>query len=117
MASDSVTEVFNFIPLLYSCGHRWEAARPDATLADDGVLESTGEGITLHKNWVSPGYFQTAGIPVVSGREFDEHDREHSSQLAIVNESIARRYFPGQNPLGRRLRFSQLDTVVVTSVS
>jgi predicted permease len=64
-------------------------------------------------NWVSPGYFVTAGIPRVAGREFDERDNEHGTRVAIVNESIARRYFPGQNPVGRRLAYAQLDIEIV----
>jgi putative ABC transport system permease protein len=64
-------------------------------------------------NWVSPGYFLTVGIPRLAGREFDERDDEHGARVAIVNESIARRYFPGQNPVGRRLAYAQLDIEIV----
>ena len=64
-------------------------------------------------NWVSPGYFLTAGIPLVAGREFDERDGEHAARVAVVNESIARRYFPGLNPIGRRIGSSKLETEIV----
>ena len=52
---------------------------------------------------VSPDYFRTMGIPLVRGRYFGEGDREGSPSVAIVNESFARRYFPGEICLGRRV--------------
>jgi predicted permease len=76
-------------------------------------LEGAEGTVSSNMNWVSPGYFLTAGIPRVAGREFDERDDEHGARVAVVNESIARRYFPGQNPVGRRLAYAQLDIDIV----
>jgi predicted permease len=76
-------------------------------------LEGAAETVSSNMNWVGPGYFLTAGIPRVAGREFDERDDEHGTRVAIVNESIARRYFPGQHPVGRRLAYAQLDIEIV----
>ena len=59
--------------------------------------------VSSNMNWVTPAYFLTAGIPLVAGREFDERDNEHGARVAVINESIARRYFPGQSPIGHRL--------------
>ncbi len=53
---------------------------------------------------VSPGYFRTLGIPLRQGREFGPHDIRSSLPVAIINEAMARRYWPGENPLGRRLK-------------
>src|SRR5262245_27099421 len=53
---------------------------------------------------VSPGYFRTLGIPLRQGREFGPHDIRRSLPVAIVNEAMARRYWPGENPLGKRLK-------------
>jgi len=50
---------------------------------------------------------------VVDAREVDERDNEHGARVAVINESIARRYFPGQNPIGRRLAYAQLDMEIV----
>jgi predicted permease len=76
-------------------------------------IERAEENVSLYNNWVGPRYFVTVGIPLVSGREFDERDTEHSPRVAIVNESVAGRYFQGQSPIGRRLGFSQPDTEIV----
>ncbi len=51
---------------------------------------------------VSPGYFETLGIPLVGGRDFTPEDRAGGPAVAIVNETLARRFWPGQSPLGRR---------------
>ena len=51
-----------------------------------------------------PDYFRTLGIPLLSGRSFNEHDTETSERVVIVNEQLARTYWPGQNPLGKQLR-------------
>jgi putative ABC transport system permease protein len=53
----------------------------------------------------STGYFATLGIPLKSGRVFDAHDVEGSARVAIVSESLARRFFPGENAVGRRIAF------------
>jgi putative ABC transport system permease protein len=52
---------------------------------------------------VSPDYFRTMAIPLKQGRYFDETDREGSPSVAIINESFARRYFPHESCLGRRV--------------
>jgi putative ABC transport system permease protein len=51
-----------------------------------------------------PDYFQTLRIPVRMGRSFDEHDKQSAPRVAIVNEELARMYWPRQNPLGKQLQ-------------
>lgn len=54
----------------------------------------------------SPGFFASLGIPMLWGRDFDERDGAKGSRVVIVNEVLAREEFPGESPLGRRLRCS-----------
>ncbi|PYV24491.1 MAG: permease, partial [Acidobacteria bacterium] len=56
---------------------------------------------TTH-NVVGPGYFATMGIPLVLGRVFGLQDTEKSPKVAVINETMARWYFPGGSPVGRR---------------
>ena len=58
-------------------------------------------------NTVGAGYFETMGIPLVRGRGFEPSDREGSAAVAVVNESFARRFWPGENALGRRFSTSR----------
>ncbi len=53
---------------------------------------------------VSGDYFQTLGIPLLRGRFFDERDRPDAPPVVIVNETLAHRYWPGQDPIGKRLK-------------
>ena len=53
---------------------------------------------------VLPGYFQTIGVAIVKGRGFTADDRKDSAPVAVVSESVARRYWPNLDPIGRRLR-------------
>ncbi len=51
---------------------------------------------------VSPGYFRTMQTRLIAGRDFDQHDTADSTRVAVVNETFARRMFPGENALGKR---------------
>ena len=53
---------------------------------------------------ISGDYFQTMGIPLLAGRYFNRDDGPNTPLVAIVNETLARRYWPGENPVGRRLK-------------
>ena len=53
-------------------------------------------------NVVGPGYFTTMGIPLLVGRVFGPQDTEKSSKVAVINETMARQFFPGASPIGRR---------------
>jgi predicted permease len=60
--------------------------------------------ITVSRNFVSPDYFRVLRIPLLSGRVFDERDRAGAQPVAIVNETMARRAWPGQDPVGQLLQ-------------
>ncbi|MCB1035538.1 MAG: ABC transporter permease, partial [Acidobacteria bacterium] len=67
---------------------------------------------------ISPGYLRTLGVNLPFGRDFTEQDRAESPGVVLVNEEAARRFWPGENPLGKRVRFSEegpwLEVVGVT---
>lgn len=51
----------------------------------------------------APGYFRAMGIPILAGRDFSDLDTASSPHVVIINEAMAKRYWPGQNPIGRHL--------------
>lgn len=52
----------------------------------------------------TPEYFTTMGIPLRSGRFFNDHDAPNASTVALINEALARKFFPGGNPVGKRIK-------------
>ncbi|MBO0725245.1 MAG: ABC transporter permease, partial [Blastocatellia bacterium] len=71
----------------------------------EGYEPQSNEDLELNCNVVGLNYFNTMGIPLTNGRDFNAMDGEGSPGVVIVNEELARRYFPGQTPIGKRLRF------------
>ncbi|HEY8188962.1 MAG TPA: ABC transporter permease [Pyrinomonadaceae bacterium] len=58
---------------------------------------------------ISVDYLKTMGIPIQQGRSFDDSDNEKSIPVAIVNETMARQYWPGENPIGKRFKLGDPD--------
>jgi putative ABC transport system permease protein len=56
-------------------------------------------------DFVTPGYFETMEIPFLLGRDFDERDTLESQQVVIINNTFARTFWPGEDPLGKRFTF------------
>jgi macrolide transport system ATP-binding/permease protein len=67
------------------------------------------KGTVIDVARVSPEYFQTLGVPIVQGRNFAPSDTPVSPGVAIVNEALARRYWPNQNAIGKRLRVTTFN--------
>jgi predicted permease len=67
-------------------------------------------------NFVGTGFFQTMGIPIVTGRSFGAQDTASSQKVALVNQALARKRFPNQNPVGKRFRSDREDKAWVMIV-
>jgi predicted permease len=67
---------------------------------------SSDRGETVANVWVSPDYFKTMGIALVEGRGFDESDRQGAPSVAIINETMARRFWPDGSAVGRTFTMS-----------
>ena len=87
------------------------AAASNLPLADEWKIGFRIEGhdeneFNLANNtWVSRDYFRTLGIQMVKGRTFTDADREGAPAVILVNEAMAHRYWPGENPIGKRLKW------------
>src|SRR5262249_42347691 len=62
--------------------------------------------------YVTPGYFRAMGIPVLRGRAFTEHDNDGAPRVIVVNDALARQYFPVEDPIGRDLDRGRIVGVV-----
>ena len=68
-------------------------------------VTSGKEVFDLHRHLIGPGYFDTLGIPILSGRVLDERDNTAGPKVTVVNQTLARSAFGDDNPLGKILRF------------
>ena len=76
------------------------------TVFPEGQDEASGyRGTLTQLNDIVPNFFQTLRIPLVSGREFTDADRKDTNQVAIVNEAMAKQFWPNQNAVGKRFHF------------
>ncbi|MGA3164971.1 MAG: ADOP family duplicated permease [Terriglobia bacterium] len=73
------------------------------TVTLEGHHASKSEEDWASLNRISPGYFATVGIPLLVGRDFKRSDSEKAPGVAIVSDVMVKRYWPGQNPLGKHL--------------
>jgi putative ABC transport system permease protein len=62
---------------------------------------------------VSPGYFRTLGVPLLRGREFSRFDGPGAPLVAVVNEAFAARHFPGEDPIGHRIKVARASREIV----
>ena len=67
--------------------------------------DAENRGILTITNIISPGYFETLRIPLLRGRDFTASDTEDTSKVAIINEAMKERFWPDEDPIGRRFHF------------
>ena len=79
------------------------------------AARSSSTMVMVSRLTVSPGYFYTLGIPVLQGRTFTDHDDEQAPKVAVVNEAVARRFWPTEDPIGKQLPLFR-DSVTVVGV-
>jgi len=75
-----------------------------ALLEIEGYQPPRNEQVAADYNQVGEEYFATIGIPIVAGREFTRNDDENAPPVAIVNETMAAKYWPGKDAVGQRLK-------------
>lgn len=82
--------------------------RKDTGIAIEGQeARKKSEAISAVVDTVDLNYFSTMGIPLVEGRDFSENDRDISTPVAIINDTMAAKYWPNQDPLGKRFQLPQ----------
>src|SRR6266581_3640979 len=100
-----VASFTDWIPMTLS--HKGEDAYPE------GYAPHPHESLQVYHAEVAPRYFESLHIPILEGREFTSDDDEKAPRVLIMDQTAARRYWPGQDPLGKNLRvWGSLFTVV-----
>jgi predicted permease len=79
-----------------------DGATTDNVSADDGALKAC-QDLSVHVHFVGARFFETLGTPVLLGRGIGAYDRENAPRVVVINESLARRCFGNDNPVGRQL--------------
>jgi predicted permease len=85
----------------------------DMSVTVDGYTPRDQEEMLVYYNQVGPAYFETMGIPLVKGRGVTSRDVAGQPAVAIINETMARRYWPGRDPIGTTIRFGRGPVTVV----
>ena len=94
----SVTAI-NFLPFSGQGGSR-------SIFIEGREVERLGDRLDEQIRIVTDGYFAAMQIPLAAGREFTRHDTLSSMRVAVINESLARKHWPNENPIGKRAAFS-----------
>ena len=101
----------------------WVSWPPFATMYQNVVLSPEGQAPNLDTQAriayiarITPDYLATVRVPLIEGRTFEERDDASAAPVAIVNETLASRFWPGQNAIGRHLKIGD-DTVDVVGVA
>jgi putative ABC transport system permease protein len=76
-------------------------------------LRAADENRQADRRDISPDYFKAMGIPLVKGREFTDQDNADSPNVAIINQDLARKYWPASDPLGQRIKLRDKDWEIV----
>ena len=88
-------------------GVGWDAPTVTAEGQDATQVATNG---SLNLEAIQPGYFNTFGVALLRGRPFSDRDRDDAPAVAIVSADVAARLWPGQDPLGKRLKMGDLDS-------
>ncbi len=102
--------VTSFVPLGFPSRSSWG-------VQIEGYQPRRDEDMSIQWTAAGANYFETVGTPIVRGRGITAQDRDSAQRVVVVNETFARRYWPGLDPVGRRLRLGGQDWRTVVGVA
>jgi len=110
---DAIENRLRAIPGVVAAGRSVETpisgSRSGGEIRTDWSKALSGDEAQIWYNYVSPGFFGALRMPLVAGRGFDDRDRRTAPAVAIVNQTLARRFFPNLNPVGRSFRLDNVS--------
>jgi putative ABC transport system permease protein len=86
----------------------------EQTLTTEAGAGTVSEHLRLRSDAISGGFFKTLGTPLLRGRVFSDQDRPDSPRVAIINDAMARRLWPGSDPIGKRFKFGEPGSTWIT---
>jgi putative ABC transport system permease protein len=98
----------SYLPMVMR-GGIWNVKFLDAPV----VLDEFGNDPSAILRFVTPGFFETLGIPLTAGRDIRESDTFEANGVAVVSESFVKKYLPGVDPIGRRIDFAMRERTIV----
>ena len=93
----------------YSANGLFSGSESDDAIIVPGFAPSSPTDRTAAEDYVGPDYFEVVGIPILVGRGIESQDTPTSTRVAIVNEALVKRFFNGENPVGRQFRIDDAD--------
>ena len=118
--STEMTTQFSSIPgvqaATYSKNGLFSGSESSTTLKVEGYIAKGDAEPEADYDEIGPDYFKTVGIPLLLGRDIGPQDTETSPRVAVINETMARLYLGGTNPIGKRLEFNK-QTVQIVGVA
>ncbi|HET9315912.1 MAG TPA: ABC transporter permease, partial [Vicinamibacteria bacterium] len=100
--------LINLLPL--------QASGYNGDVVPEGQTFPPGQAPLAERRFVTPGYFRALGIPLVRGRLLTEEDAEGEAPLVMVNERLAERFWPDQDPIGRRIQVGDTEYRTIVGV-
>jgi predicted permease len=102
---DLLTETASLSGIRSAAISDWRPGRDSAiaTLLVEGRSYDEADLPTIEGSWISADFFRTVSAPLITGRSFTEHDNADAPPVAIINTQAARQFWPGQNPIGKRI--------------
>jgi putative ABC transport system permease protein len=105
---DEIETRLGALPGVVSAAHSWMTPLAgiewNNNIVSDIPNPPAGDDALVYFNFVSPTYFETMRTPLVAGRNLGRSDTGTSPQVAVINQTLARKFFPGVNPVGRTFR-------------
>ncbi len=100
--------LINLLPL--------QASGYNGDVVPEGQTFPPGQAPLAERRFVTPAYFRALGIPLVRGRLLTEEDAEGEAPVVMVNERLANRFWPGQDPIGRRIQVGDVEYKTIVGV-
>jgi predicted permease len=106
---DKLTGAPGVRSVTYSTNGLFGGTESSDALLIPGLRESNARDRAVNEDYVGPDYFGVVGIPILSGRGIAAQDTAASTRVAVVNEALVKRFFPGQSPIGRQFRIDDAE--------